>query len=113
MQRKYSQAAANYTLSDPISFACGMPRKDAFHLLQEPGSDDTPWTGAFSGLTFMGMYYWCFDQVFQIVTKLRNWSFTEEKNPPGTNGTCPTIFTCSLIGNHRSHFPPLMALCGF
>ncbi|XP_077172476.1 sodium/mannose cotransporter SLC5A10 [Paroedura picta] len=42
---------------------CHLPRPDALHLFQDPGSDDLPWTGMTFGLTVLAMWYWCTDQV--------------------------------------------------
>ena len=55
--------AAN--LSYSIS-SCGLPRKDAFHILRDPLTSDLPWPGVLIRSTFVSMWYWCADQVVPI-----------------------------------------------
>jgi len=63
MKVKYETAATNYTLANQSFYACGMPRKDAFHIFRDPIHGDIPWTGVVSGLTVMALFVWCQDQV--------------------------------------------------
>ncbi|XP_071088199.1 sodium/glucose cotransporter 4-like [Haliotis cracherodii] len=63
MMRKYVTAATNYTLADPEKYQCGMPRKDFFHIFRDPVEGDLPWTGTVFGLTTLGLWVWCTDQI--------------------------------------------------
>ncbi|ESP02204.1 hypothetical protein LOTGIDRAFT_230588 [Lottia gigantea] len=63
MMRKYATAAANYTLADPENNTCGMPRKDFMHIWRDPVEGDIPWPGAVFGLTTLGLWVWCTDQI--------------------------------------------------
>jgi hypothetical protein len=35
---------------------CALPREDAMHILRDPVKGDIPWTGAFTGLSLLGLY---------------------------------------------------------
>ena len=63
MTEKYMNSAANYTLLNQSFYSCGMPREDALHIFRSPKTGDIPWTGALTGLSFLGLYVWCQDQV--------------------------------------------------
>ena len=63
MTTKYMNSAANYTLTNQSFYSCGMPRDDALHILRDVETGDIPWTGALTGLTILGLYVWCQDQV--------------------------------------------------
>lgn len=60
---KYMESAANYTLENQTYYSCGMPRKDAMHIFRDPTTGDIPWTGALTGLSVLGIYNWCMDQL--------------------------------------------------
>ncbi|XP_052076862.1 sodium/glucose cotransporter 4-like isoform X2 [Mytilus californianus] len=63
MTEKYMNSAANYTLLNQSFYSCGMPREDALHIFRSPKTGDIPWTGALTGLSFLGLYVWCQDQL--------------------------------------------------
>ena len=63
MMEKYKTAAANYTLAYPANYSCGLPRDDYMHIWRDPVTGDIPWTGAVFGLTTLGLWVWCTDQV--------------------------------------------------
>lgn len=63
MIAKYPHAAANYTLYNQTFYKCGLPRDDAFHIWRSPTTGDIPWPGAVFGLTTLGLFTWCQDQV--------------------------------------------------
>ena len=67
---KYPQAAANYTLYNQTFYKCGMPRDDWTHIFRDPTHGDIPWPGAVFGLTTLGLFTWCQDQVFLISAAL-------------------------------------------
>nr|WLN44351.1 AAT11 [Sinonovacula rivularis] len=58
---KYPYAASNHTLYHNVS--CGVPRRDAFHIWRSPVTGDIPWPGAVFGLTTLGLFTWCQDQI--------------------------------------------------
>nr|WLN44353.1 AAT13 [Sinonovacula rivularis] len=60
---RYPLAAANNTLANQSFYQCGMPREDAFHIWRDPTSGDIPWPGAAIGLTLLGLYVWCQEQI--------------------------------------------------
>lgn len=45
------------------SSTCGLPRKDAFHLIRDPVKSDNPWPGLMLNSTIGVMWYVCTDQV--------------------------------------------------
>uniref|UniRef100_A0A0B7AH26 Sodium/glucose cotransporter 4 n=1 Tax=Arion vulgaris TaxID=1028688 RepID=A0A0B7AH26_9EUPU len=59
----YSKAASNKTWSDPVNYSCGLPRSDFMHVWRDPVKGDIPWTGAAFGLTVLGIWTWCTDQI--------------------------------------------------
>ncbi|XP_055895289.1 sodium/glucose cotransporter 4-like isoform X3 [Biomphalaria glabrata] len=59
----YAYAASNLTLSDPVNYSCGMPRKDYMHVWRDAKTGDIPWPGAIIGLTTIGLTVWCNDQI--------------------------------------------------
>ncbi|CAC5400638.1 SLC5A11 [Mytilus coruscus] len=63
MTDKYMHSAANYTLMNQSLYSCGMPRDDALHIFRSATTGDIPWTGALTGLSIMGLYVWCQDQL--------------------------------------------------
>ncbi|XP_055958845.1 sodium/glucose cotransporter 4 [Patella vulgata] len=63
MMRKYSMAAANYTLANPENYSCGLPRSDFNHIWRDAETGDIPWPGAAIGLTTLGLWVWCTDQI--------------------------------------------------
>lgn len=63
MLRLFMKSAANYTLADPVKYKCGLPREDSFHVFRDPTTGDIPWPGAVFGLTIVGTWVWCNDQV--------------------------------------------------
>ncbi|KAK0042138.1 sodium/glucose cotransporter 5, partial [Biomphalaria pfeifferi] len=58
----YSQAIPNKTLENS-NYTCGFPRKDFMHIWRDPVKGDIPWTGAAFGLTLIGIWFWCSDQI--------------------------------------------------
>ncbi|KAJ8026497.1 Sodium/myo-inositol cotransporter 2 [Holothuria leucospilota] len=56
---KYSTAVAGGYLNE----TCGVPRDDAFHIMRHPIDSDQPWPGTILGITIIGTWYWCTDQV--------------------------------------------------
>uniref|UniRef100_W5LZQ5 Solute carrier family 5 member 1 n=2 Tax=Lepisosteus oculatus TaxID=7918 RepID=W5LZQ5_LEPOC len=46
-----------------ISKSCYTPRPDSFHIFRDPVTGDLPWPGLVFGLTVLGTWYWCTDQV--------------------------------------------------
>ncbi|KAH9507885.1 Sodium/glucose cotransporter 4 [Bulinus truncatus] len=60
---QYARAASNLTLSDPVNYSCGMPRKDYQHIWRDAVTGDIPWPGAVFGLTTLGLWTWCNDQI--------------------------------------------------
>jgi hypothetical protein len=69
MTEKYMVSAANYTLANQTYYSCGLPRKDAMHIFRDPSTGDIQWTGALTGLSVLGMYDWCQDQVSLCTVK--------------------------------------------
>ena len=63
MLDKYPLAAANYTLNNTDLYQCGLPRDDAFHIWRDATTGDIPWPGAVFGLSTLGLFTWCQDQV--------------------------------------------------
>ncbi|WAQ99187.1 SC5A9-like protein [Mya arenaria] len=63
LMTKYPLAATNYTLANQSFYECGMPRDDAFHIWRSATTGDIPWPGALIGLTTLGLFTWCQDQV--------------------------------------------------
>jgi hypothetical protein len=45
---------------------CGTPTDEAFHLLRNPVTGDLPWPGNVLGITILGMWYFCSDQVISL-----------------------------------------------
>ncbi|XP_074535251.1 sodium/glucose cotransporter 2 [Halichoeres trimaculatus] len=65
---KYSSASpSNVSSLDPLSYSippsCYTPRQDAFNLLRDPVTGDLPWPGVLFGISIVGSWYWCTDQV--------------------------------------------------
>lgn len=60
---KFMTSAANYTLTNTSLYSCGLPRDDSFHIVRDAVTGDIPWPGALLGLSFLGMYVWCQDQL--------------------------------------------------
>ncbi|XP_071957121.1 sodium/glucose cotransporter 4-like [Antedon mediterranea] len=63
LQIRYPEAVSNASLYNDTLLECGMPREDAFHLLRHPTESDQPWPGTIVGIMFIGVWYWCTDQV--------------------------------------------------
>ncbi|XP_033742204.1 sodium/glucose cotransporter 4-like [Pecten maximus] len=63
LQDKYMKAAANETLINATLYGCGLPREDSFTILRSPLTGDIPWTGSIFGLSTLGLYVWCHDQL--------------------------------------------------
>ncbi|XP_060062620.1 sodium/mannose cotransporter SLC5A10-like [Ylistrum balloti] len=53
----------NMTFGNDSLSTCGIPRKDAFHILRDPVTSDLPWPGVLIRSTFVSTWYWCADQV--------------------------------------------------
>ncbi|XP_033742205.1 sodium/glucose cotransporter 4-like [Pecten maximus] len=62
LQEKYMMSAANYTFNN-TQYSCGLPREDSFHIVRDAVTGDIPWPGALLGLSTLGMYVWCQDQL--------------------------------------------------
>ncbi|XP_059158991.1 sodium/glucose cotransporter 4-like [Physella acuta] len=60
---KYAHAASNLTLSNPGNYTCGLPRQDYMHIWRDAVTGDIPWPGAVFGLTVLGLWNWCNDQI--------------------------------------------------
>ncbi|XP_034556695.1 sodium/glucose cotransporter 2 [Notolabrus celidotus] len=65
---KYSSAlASNVSSLNPLNYSipshCYTPRQDAFSLLRDPVTGDLPWPGVLFGISIVGSWYWCTDQV--------------------------------------------------
>lgn len=56
---KYLTSMADVFVND----SCGLPREDAFHIMRDPIDSDQPWPGTILGITIIGTWYWCTDQV--------------------------------------------------
>ena len=65
MSYKYERAVPNSTFYS--NDTCGLPREDAFKLFRDPVSGDIPWPGI-PGLVLNSIWYWCADQVREIIT---------------------------------------------
>lgn len=70
MQVKYMNAATNYTLNDTTFYQCGLPREDSFHIARDAVTGDIPWPGALLGLSTLGLYVWCQDQVRDLFNEI-------------------------------------------
>ncbi|XP_071819230.1 sodium/glucose cotransporter 4-like isoform X2 [Apostichopus japonicus] len=55
---RYLTSAAGF-----VNDSCGLPREDAFHIMRDPIDSDQPWPGTLLGITIIGTWYWCTDQV--------------------------------------------------
>ncbi|CAI5797476.1 glucose cotransporter 1 [Podarcis lilfordi] len=42
---------------------CYTPRPDSFQIFRDPINGDLPWPGLIFGLSILGLWYWCTDQV--------------------------------------------------
>jgi hypothetical protein len=56
----------NDTLSNVTSH-CGYPRADSFHIIRDAVHSDLPWPGLLIRSTFVSTWYWCADQVLNVV----------------------------------------------
>lgn len=43
---------------------CYTPRPDSFQIFRDPINGDLPWPGLIFGLSILGLWYWCTDQVW-------------------------------------------------
>ncbi|KAK3757698.1 hypothetical protein RRG08_000206 [Elysia crispata] len=59
---KYPQAIASTHFTNSSS-ECGVPTKNAFHLIRPADVDDLPWPGNVFGITILSSWYFCNDQV--------------------------------------------------
>ena len=50
----------------PGNTECGVPREDAFHVFRSVNSD-FPWTGVLFGMPILSIWYWCTDQVKNLI----------------------------------------------
>ncbi|XP_059829149.1 sodium/glucose cotransporter 2 isoform X2 [Hypanus sabinus] len=57
--RHNSTDPSRYNISDH----CYLPRADSFNLLRDAVSGDLPWPGLIFGITIIGVWFWCSDQV--------------------------------------------------
>ncbi|XP_062887637.1 sodium/glucose cotransporter 2 isoform X2 [Mobula hypostoma] len=57
--RHNSTDPSRYNISDQ----CYLPRADSFNLLRDAVSGDLPWPGLVFGITIIGVWFWCSDQV--------------------------------------------------
>lgn len=67
MSTKYMSSIANRTFMNESYHTCALPREDAMHILRDPVKGDIPWTGAFTGLSLLGLYVWAQDQVCKTI----------------------------------------------
>ena len=67
MSTKYMTSIANRTFMNESYHTCALPREDAMHILRDPVKGDIPWTGAFTGLSLLGLYVWAQDQVCNTI----------------------------------------------
>ncbi|XP_067663602.1 sodium/glucose cotransporter 4-like [Haliotis asinina] len=63
LHEKYQLAAAKYTFSNTSLYSCGLPRNDSFQIWRHPITGDIPWPGALTGLSILGLWVWCSDQI--------------------------------------------------
>ncbi|XP_034954509.1 sodium/glucose cotransporter 1 [Zootoca vivipara] len=59
---KYMNAIPHVENSS-IPEKCYTPRPDAFQIFRDPINGDLPWPGLIFGLSILGLWYWCTDQV--------------------------------------------------
>ncbi|KAL3315841.1 hypothetical protein Ciccas_005526 [Cichlidogyrus casuarinus] len=59
--------APNHTIKGDFS-GCSLPSSDALNLIKAIDDPDLPWPGVIFGITILGIWYWCSDQV--IVQRL-------------------------------------------
>ncbi|XP_060048759.1 solute carrier family 5 member 4-like isoform X2 [Erinaceus europaeus] len=85
---KYMQAVPSVVHGDnlTISPACYTPLPDSFHIFRDPITGDIPWPGIVFGNAFVGLWYWCTDQV---------------------------IVQRCLSGKNMSHVKAASVLCGY
>ncbi|XP_051891279.1 sodium/glucose cotransporter 2 isoform X1 [Pristis pectinata] len=57
--RHNSTDPSRYNISDQ----CYLPRADSFNLLRDAVSGDLPWPGLIFGISIIGVWFWCSDQV--------------------------------------------------
>ncbi|XP_039627829.1 sodium/glucose cotransporter 1-like [Polypterus senegalus] len=62
---KYMEAIPRITTEAGynISASCYTPRPDSFHIFRNAVTGDLPWPGLVFGLSILGIWYWCTDQV--------------------------------------------------
>ncbi|KFQ45477.1 Sodium/glucose cotransporter 4, partial [Nestor notabilis] len=60
LQEKYSTATPKIIVPNTT---CHLPRADAFNLFRDPLTGDLPWPGLIFGLSVLGLWTWCTDQV--------------------------------------------------
>ena len=58
---------SSYGLMNATISTCGLPRSDAFHILRDPVIADLPWPGILVRSTFVSVWYWCADQVGELI----------------------------------------------
>ncbi|XP_046584860.1 sodium/glucose cotransporter 4-like [Haliotis rubra] len=61
LYEKYFEAIPEKRING--SDVCGLPPKDAFHLLRDASTGDLPWPGNVFGITILSAWYFCSDQV--------------------------------------------------
>ncbi|KAG2470706.1 SC5A1 protein, partial [Polypterus senegalus] len=62
---KYMEAIPSITTEVGINISekCYTPRPDSFHIFRNAVTGDLPWPGLIFGLSIIGIWYWCTDQV--------------------------------------------------
>ncbi|KAK6172752.1 hypothetical protein SNE40_016348 [Patella caerulea] len=63
LRDRYMTAAVNSTIENRTFYSCGLPRNDSFHIFRDIESGDLPWTGSVFGITILGIWVWCTDQI--------------------------------------------------
>jgi Na+/pantothenate symporter len=71
LMHKYMNAIPDYTLvhqniSSPYA-SCGLPSPNSFRMLRDINDPNMPWLGFLMGQTTASIWYWCSDQVRQIL----------------------------------------------
>lgn len=68
MIQKYFEAYPDTTINNYGNASykygkCGIPPRNAMHLMRAPDDGSLPWPGIMFGLTISSVWYWCSDQV--------------------------------------------------
>ena len=91
MIQKYFQAYPDTTINNYGNASykygkCGIPPKNAMHLIRAPDDGSLPWPGIMFGLTISSVWYWCSDQVkAQYYVIYKRYS------------RCSSVFMCAML----------------